>query len=40
MEVYVRGNNGVLEDIDRFDDTSQTRGGFEMANLQTRQPSD
>ena len=40
MEMYVRGNNGVLEDIDRFDDTSQTCGGFKMANLQVRQPSD
>ena len=40
MEVYVRGNDGVLEDIDRFNDTSQTRGGFEMANLQACQRND
>ena len=33
MEMYVRGNNGILEDVYRFDNTGQTRSGFEMANL-------
>ena len=35
MEVYVRGDDGMLKDINRFDNTSQTRGGFEMANLRS-----
>ena len=35
MEVYIRGNNGMLKDIYRLDNTSQTRGGFEMANLRS-----
>ena len=38
MEMYVWGNNGILKDVYRFDNTSQTRGGFEMANLYTHQP--
>lgn len=39
MEMYVWRNNGILKDVYRFDNTSQTRGGFEMANLYTCQPS-
>ena len=35
MEVYIWGNNGMLKDIYRLDNTSQTRGGFEMANLRS-----
>lgn len=35
MEVYIRGNNGMLKDIYRLDNTSQTRGGFEVANLRS-----
>lgn len=39
MKMYIRRNNGILKDVYRFDNTSQTRGGFKMTNLYTRQPS-
>ena len=39
MEVYVRGDNGMLKDIYRLDNTSQTCGGFEVANLHICQSS-
>ena len=39
MKVDVWGNDSMLKDIYRFDDTCQTRGGFEMADLQYCQPS-
>ena len=38
MKKYVWGNQSMLKNIYRFDDTSQTCGGFEMANLRIRQP--
>ena len=38
MEMYVWGNNCMFKDVYRFDNTSQTRRGFEVADLQTRQP--
>ncbi len=34
MEMYVWRDDSVLEYVNSFDDTSQTRGGFEMADLQ------
>ena len=33
VEMYVGGNYGMFKDVYRFDDTSQTRSGLEMANL-------
>lgn len=33
MEMYIWGDHSIFEDVYRFDNTSQTRSGFEMANL-------
>lgn len=33
MKMNVGRNDSMLKDVYRFDNTSQTRGGFEMANL-------